>query len=322
MRPKPQERHPVRDHRLDPLRHDPLHPAPGRLPLRAAGEAIGETWDEAGPGLYTTFTGPFAEIATLLRIGWLAAIIYVDAIICPAGTGLIYITGSSRLHTACPQRLRPVALRVDQQAWCPVGRPDRRLRHRLHLLPAVPELAVAGRPDHQRVVLMYAGAPLSLGAFRRRLPDADWPYLLPAASILAPLGFDDLRPDHPLVGLGHLALTIFAVSYGAYSMAALDYRSLINDLGAQYYLSKITSEGAVPLVDFQHGWNAGSWWARRVALPDGRRRPHPLGVPLESTVRRMSRGGPRRRDRAEAEAASGSDGHDGARSPDLVSPGT
>ena len=57
-----------------------------------------------------------------------------------------------------------------------------------------------------------------------------------------------------------VGLTIFAVSYGAYSMVALDYRSLTNDLGAQFYLSKITSEGAVPLVDFQHGWNAGSWW--------------------------------------------------------------
>ena len=38
-------------------------------------------------------------------------------------------------------------------------------------------------------VLMYAGAPLSLGAFRRRLPNADRPYVLPAAEIMAPLGF-------------------------------------------------------------------------------------------------------------------------------------
>ncbi len=36
---------------------------------------------------------------------------------------------------------------------------------------------------------MYGGAPLSLGAFRRRLPDADRPYRLPAAEILSPLAF-------------------------------------------------------------------------------------------------------------------------------------
>ena len=36
---------------------------------------------------------------------------------------------------------------------------------------------------------MYGGAPLSLGAFRRRLPHADRPYRLPAAGILSPLAF-------------------------------------------------------------------------------------------------------------------------------------
>jgi amino acid transporter len=38
-------------------------------------------------------------------------------------------------------------------------------------------------------VLMYAGAPLALGAFRRQVPEAERPYRLPAASVLAPLGF-------------------------------------------------------------------------------------------------------------------------------------
>src|SRR6202020_1665369 len=38
-------------------------------------------------------------------------------------------------------------------------------------------------------VLMYAGAPLSLGAFRGQVPDAVRPYRLGAASIWAPAGF-------------------------------------------------------------------------------------------------------------------------------------
>jgi amino acid transporter len=38
-------------------------------------------------------------------------------------------------------------------------------------------------------VLMYAGAPLSLGVFRRRLPDAHRPFVLPGATVLAPLAF-------------------------------------------------------------------------------------------------------------------------------------
>jgi amino acid transporter len=38
-------------------------------------------------------------------------------------------------------------------------------------------------------VLMYAGAPLSLGAFRRELPDAPRPYRVPFAVVLSPFAF-------------------------------------------------------------------------------------------------------------------------------------
>ncbi len=38
-------------------------------------------------------------------------------------------------------------------------------------------------------VLMYAGAPLSLGAFRGQVPDADRPYRMPVAAVLAPVAF-------------------------------------------------------------------------------------------------------------------------------------
>ena len=36
---------------------------------------------------------------------------------------------------------------------------------------------------------MYAGAPLSLSAFRNRLPEASRPYRMPAAWFISPLGF-------------------------------------------------------------------------------------------------------------------------------------
>ena len=36
---------------------------------------------------------------------------------------------------------------------------------------------------------MYAGAPLSLGAFRRQVPDATRPYRMPGAAVLAPVSF-------------------------------------------------------------------------------------------------------------------------------------
>ncbi len=35
---------------------------------------------------------------------------------------------------------------------------------------------------------------------------------------------------------------------------------LIRDRELVFYLSGRTADGALPLVDFQHGWNAGGWW--------------------------------------------------------------
>ncbi|MEU6135272.1 hypothetical protein [Nocardioides sp. NPDC047086] len=54
-------------------------------------------------------------------------------------------------------------------------------------------------------------------------------------------------------------IVVVAVVRAAYTLTA-QMEPLTGDRGAQYYLGKLTAEGAVPLVDFQHGWNAGSWW--------------------------------------------------------------
>jgi len=51
-------------------------------------------WATAG---YTTFSGPFANLATIVGLGWLATILYIDAVISPGGTGLIYTTATSRV---------------------------------------------------------------------------------------------------------------------------------------------------------------------------------------------------------------------------------
>ena len=54
-------------------------------------------------------------------------------------------------------------------------------------------------------------------------------------------------------------IVVVAVVHAAYTLTS-QMEPLTGDRGAQYYLGKLTAEGAVPLVDFQHGWNAGSWW--------------------------------------------------------------
>ncbi len=56
------------------------------------------------------------------------------------------------------------------------------------------------------------------------------------------------------------AAGVFVVLYFTVTARALDGFQLHNDLGIQYYLARRTSEGAVPLLDFEHGWNTLSWY--------------------------------------------------------------
>jgi len=152
--------------------------------------AIGGTWATKGEGLYTLFTGPFAEIATLVSLGWLAAIIYADAIISPAGTGLIYTTGSSRVAYGLSRNgYVPTPFEWVNERGVPwVGLIAAFITGCICFLPFPSWQSLVGLITSASV-LMYAGAPLSLGAFRKRLPNADRPYRLPAAGFMAPFGF-------------------------------------------------------------------------------------------------------------------------------------
>jgi amino acid transporter len=148
---------------------------------------IGSSW---ATGAYTKFTGPFADIAMAAGITWLAVIIYVDAIISPAGTGLIYVTATSRVSYGLSKNgYFPKAFEWVTKGAVPwFG---------LIFAFAVGVVCFLPFPSWQSLVglitsasvLMYAGAPLALGAFRKRIPDVERPYRLPGAVVLAPLSF-------------------------------------------------------------------------------------------------------------------------------------
>jgi amino acid transporter len=154
------------------------------------GDAIGNTWDATGSGLYTAFTGPWAELASAVSLGWLASILYFDALVSPGGTGLIYTAASSR-----------VSYGLSRNGYIPTW--FERLSDRRVPWVGVIAAFVAGCvcflpfPSWQDLVglitsasvLMYAGAPLSFGVFRRRLPNANRPFKLPAGEFFAPLAF-------------------------------------------------------------------------------------------------------------------------------------
>ena len=49
---------------------------------------------------FTNQFGPFAALASGLGLGWLAVLLYIDAFLSPAGTGLIYTGSSARVSYA------------------------------------------------------------------------------------------------------------------------------------------------------------------------------------------------------------------------------
>ncbi|MGH3687833.1 MAG: APC family permease [Pseudonocardiaceae bacterium] len=134
--------------------------------------------------------GPYATLATSLGLGWLAVIFYVDAVISPADTSLVYLGTSARLSYALghsgfvPKGVTRISSRgvpyTSIILSCIVGL--------ICFLP-FPSWQSLVRLITSATMAMYAFAPIALLALRKTDPDRSRPYRLPAASILAPLAF-------------------------------------------------------------------------------------------------------------------------------------
>src|SRR5271166_3486993 len=134
--------------------------------------------------------GPFAGVAALAGLAWLGHLLRIDAFVSPSGTGLIYTTGTSRIsYGLARNRYAPQFFgRVSANGIPWVGLIFAFLFGLLFLLPFPSWRSIVGIITGASV-LMYAGAPLSVGAFRGQVPDANRPYRMPIAAVLAPVSF-------------------------------------------------------------------------------------------------------------------------------------
>ncbi|HEX9031268.1 MAG TPA: APC family permease [Streptosporangiaceae bacterium] len=134
--------------------------------------------------------GPFAGVAGLVGLSWLAVLLRVDAFISPSGTGLIYVTSTSRVgYGLARNRYYPqIFAKVDGRGVPWVSLIFAFLLGLLFLLPFPSWHSLVGLVTSASV-LMYAGAPLSLGAFRHQVPEAPRPYRLPWAAVVSPIAF-------------------------------------------------------------------------------------------------------------------------------------
>ena len=150
---------------------------------------LGES--NSNPAVVALNAGPFYTVTKVAGLAWLAFILRLDAVISPGGTGLIYLTSSSRISFGLSRNgFIPSAFESthDRTKAPVVGIIVATIIGLLFLLP-FPSWASLVSVVTSSSVLMYAGAPLALAALRRQKPDLPRLYRLPAAGFLAPASF-------------------------------------------------------------------------------------------------------------------------------------
>jgi amino acid transporter len=147
-------------------------------------------WDNVTFGGKGATFGPFAGLATGLGLGWLATLLYIDAVISPGGTGLLYVGTSARVNFALARnRYVPRGFAALTNRGVPLfSILFAFLCGMIIFLPFPGWQQLVGFIS-SATVLAYGTAPLALGALRLQDPDRRRPYRLPLGSVLAPAAF-------------------------------------------------------------------------------------------------------------------------------------
>jgi len=139
------------------------------------------------------FTSPFANIAILLGLGWLATLLFADAVLSPAGTGNIYLSSTARMSYAWAKNgyFYSIFGRVDPKTGIP--RPALLLALILAILWILPgnfhSWAGLVNAVTSATVLTYVLGPVSLASLRSTAPNQPRPFRLSGYQIIAPLAF-------------------------------------------------------------------------------------------------------------------------------------
>ena len=134
--------------------------------------------------------GPLAAIATLIGLGWLATLLYADAIISPADTGLIYTTVTARVSYAMGRNgnaPKPLA-RTTGRGVPLVGLLLAFAIGLVVLLPFPSWQQLVGFVTSATVLSFGAGMP-TLAALRRELPETERPFKVPFGDVIPFLAF-------------------------------------------------------------------------------------------------------------------------------------
>ncbi|MQY37124.1 Aspartate-proton symporter [Streptomyces sp. RB17] len=218
---------------------------------------------------YAGISGPWAGLASLVGLGWLAWVLYADAIISPGGTGLIYTTATSRISYGLAKNgyAPKVFAKTDARGVPWFGLAMSFVTGVICFLPFPSWQTLVGFITSASV-LMYAGAPLAYGVFKDRLPNHDRPYKLPFGNIISPLsfvvanliifwsGWDTLWRLGFAILIGYVLLgsyAWYAISKNLPNAPRLDFKAAqwllpyLAGIGVISYLSTFGGTGDLPL---------------------------------------------------------------------------
>ncbi len=137
-------------------------------------------------------SGPFAGLASLLGLTWLATLLYADAAISPGGTGIIYNTTAARvIYASAEEGLFPGRLARINAGGVPVASLALSFAAGLFFLLPFPSWRQLVSYLSSIGILAYGIGPVILLCFRRTLPETEFPrpFNLRAAQLVAPLAF-------------------------------------------------------------------------------------------------------------------------------------
>jgi amino acid transporter len=235
--------------------------------------SLSKGWGAVSFSGHAQLFGPFAGLATGLGLGWLAVLVYTDAFVSPGSTGLLYTGASARLSFALA---RNGSIPAAFGRLTPRGTPLFAIAFSflcglVILLPFPGWQQLVGFISAAAVVV-YAMAPLALGALRRQDPARPRPFRLPAASFLAPAAFVVASEILLFTGwavvwklivailIGFALLSLSIATDTSNRMASLDWRSAawlwpyLLGMGEISYFSSFDTRtpSAIPLLGL-HG---------------------------------------------------------------------
>lgn len=209
-------------------------------------------WKSIGSNLITTggasaTFSPLAVVATILGLGWLAGLLYADAIISPSDTGLIYTSVTARMSYAMGRnRNAPrVLAHVNDNgvpwpslilAWV-VGC--------IFFLP-FPSWQALVTIVTSLTVLSFGSGSIALLTLRKQVPDQERPYRQRGAWIIAPLALLSTNLIMYWAGWDQIWKMMLALVLG-YVLLGL------------FQLSDANKKRA-PRLDFRHGWWVLVWF--------------------------------------------------------------